>query len=137
MLSRNNFYVTCTLLGKQLYFVLFAKDLSVTMYASLNFHEHITNVVSSFTNSLCQIIRAKYLLGKQTKITLIDALVFSNSYCKSTTWSSTSKKQIQTVFNFTARILTCINNIQTHMKWNGLQFIFKSNSVKVLLLSNV
>ena len=65
------------ILGKNLYPSPFAKDLGVTIDASFTFDEHVTNIVSSCTGILCQINRAKYLLGKQTMSIIINALVFS------------------------------------------------------------
>ena len=50
-----------TLLGKQIYPVSSAKDLGITIDASLIYDEHETNLVSSCTSSLCQINRIKYL----------------------------------------------------------------------------
>ena len=65
------------ILGKQLYPSSFAKDLGVTIDASLTFDEHVTNLVSSCTGILCQINRAKYLLDKQTVSIVINALVLT------------------------------------------------------------
>lgn len=57
----DNFSVT--LLGKLLYPVQSAEDIGVTMDARLTFGEHLTNVVSSCTNCLCQINRAIIILA--------------------------------------------------------------------------
>ena len=64
------------ILVKNLYPSPFAKDLGVTIDASFTFDEHVTNLVSSCTGILCQINRAKNLLGKQTTSIIINALVF-------------------------------------------------------------
>ena len=98
-----------TLLGKQLHPVSSAKDLGVTIDASLTYDEHVSNVVSSCTASLCQINRIKHILDRQTLITMFDALVFSKLYYCSSVWANTSKKnleKLQRVQNFAARIIT-------------------------------
>ena len=66
-----------TLLGKQIYTVSSTKDLGITIDSSLTYDEHVTNLVSSCAASLCQINRIKYVLDRQTLITIIKALVFS------------------------------------------------------------
>ena len=66
-----------TLLGKQIYAVSSTKDLGITIDSSLAYDEHVTNLVSSCAASLCQINRIKYVLDRQTLITIIKALVFS------------------------------------------------------------
>ena len=71
--------------------------------------EHVSNVVSSCTASLCQINRIKHILDRQTLITMFDALVFSKLYYCSSVWANTSKKnleKLQRVQNFAARIIT-------------------------------
>ena len=66
-----------TLLGKQIYPVSSVKDLGIVIDASLTYDEHVTNLVSSCAASLCQINRIKYVLDRQTLITIIKALVVS------------------------------------------------------------
>ena len=46
-----------TLLSKKIYPVSSAKDLEITIDASLTYDEHVTNLVSSCATSLCQINR--------------------------------------------------------------------------------
>jgi len=60
-----------TLLGKQIYPVSSANDLGITIDASLTNDELVTNLVSSCAASLCQINRVKYVLDRQTLITII------------------------------------------------------------------
>ena len=101
------------ILGKQSYPSPFAKDLGVTIDASLTFDEHVTNLVSSCTGILCQINRAKYLLDKQTISIIINALVFSKLYYYSSVWGNTSNKnldKLQKVQNFAGRILSGTKN---------------------------
>ena len=93
-----------TLLGKQIYPVSSAKDLGITIDASLTYDEHVTNLVSSCTSSLCQINRIKYILDRQTIITIIKALVFSKLHYCSSVWANL--KKLQRVQNFAARIIT-------------------------------
>ena len=70
-----------TLLGKQIYVypVSSAKDLGITINASLTYDEHVTNLVSSCAASLFQFNRIKHGLDRKTLITIIiiKALVFS------------------------------------------------------------
>ena len=97
-----------TLLGKLIYPVSSAKDLGIVIGASLTYDEHVTNLVSSCAVSLCQINRIKYVLDRQTLITIIKALVFSKLYYCSSVWANSSKrnlKKLQRVQIF-ARIIT-------------------------------
>ena len=97
-----------TLLGEQLHPVSSAKDLGVTIDASLTCDEHVTNVISSCTASLCQMNRIRHILDRQTLTTIINALVFSKLYYYSSVWVNTSKKDQEKlrVQNFAARIIT-------------------------------
>ena len=98
-----------TLLGKQIYPVSSAKDLGITIDASLTYDEHVTNIVPSCTSSLCQINRIKYILDRQTIIAVIKALVFSKLFYCSSVWANSSKRnleKLQRVQNFAARIIT-------------------------------
>ena len=102
-----------TLVGKQLHPVSSAKDLGVTIDASLTYDEHVTNVASSCTANLCQINRIRHILDRQTLTTIINALVFSKLYYCSSVWANTSKKnleKLQRVQNFAARIITGTKN---------------------------
>ena len=115
MLNRVSDDFSVILFGKQLYPATSAKDLGITTDASLTFDEHVTNIVSSCTGSLCQINRVKYLLDKQTMTTLINALVFNKLYYCSSVWANTSRKnldKLQKIQNFAARILTGTNKYQ-------------------------
>ena len=87
----------------------FAKDLGVIVDSRLSVDEHVTEVVSKCTGSLCQINRVKHLFDRSTLITIINSLVFSKLFYCSSMWSSTTKKNIarlQKVQNFSARIVT-------------------------------
>ena len=98
-----------TLLGKQIYPVSSAKDLGITLYASLTYDEHMTNLVSSCATSLCQINRIKYVLARQTLITIIKALLFGKLYYCSSVWANSSMrnlKKLQRVQHFAACIVT-------------------------------
>ena len=75
----------------------------------LSFDEHVTEVVSKCTGSLCQINRVKRLFDRSTLITIINSLVFSKLFYCSSTWSSTTKKNIARLLkvqNFAKRIVT-------------------------------
>ena len=98
-----------TLLGKEILPSRSAKDLGVIVDSRLSFDEHVTDVVSKCTGSLCQINRVKHLFDRSTLITIINSLVFSKIFYCSSMWSSTTKKNIarlQKVQNFAARIVT-------------------------------
>ena len=97
------------LLGKEILPSRSAKDLEVIVDSRLSFDEHVTEVVSKCTGSLCQIIRVKHLFDRSTLITIINSLVFSKLFYCSSIWSSKTKKNIarlQKVQNFAARIVT-------------------------------
>ena len=79
------------------------------MDCSLTYDEHVTQVTSKCTGSLCQINRVKYLFDRRTLITIINSLVFSKLLYCSSVWANTTKKNIQllqTVQNFAARIVS-------------------------------
>ncbi len=97
------------LLGKKLFPVTSATDLGVTLDSGLTYDEHVTKLVSSCVDSLCQINRARHLFDMKTLIILINAFVFSKLYYCSAIWSNSSKKNVaklQKVQNFAARIVT-------------------------------
>ena len=83
-----------TLLGKEILPACFAKDLGVIVDCLLSFDEHVTEVVSKCIGSLCQINRVKHLFDRSTLITIINSLVFSKLFYCSSTWASTTKKNI-------------------------------------------
>ena len=99
-----------TFLDKELQPVSSARDLGVEFDGCLSYDEHITQVVSKCTKSLCLINRVKHILDSRADlIVIINALVFSKLYYCSSVWANTSKKNIaklQTVQNFAARIVT-------------------------------
>ena len=76
--------------------------------ASLSYDEHVTEVVSQCTASLCQIYRVKHILDRKSLLMAINALVFTKLYYCSTVWENTSKgnvKKLQSIQNFAARIV--------------------------------
>ena len=98
-----------TFLDKELQPVSSARDLGVEFDGCLSYDEHITQVVSKCTKSLCLINRVKHILDSRTLIVIINALVFNKLYYCSSVWANTSKKNIaklQTVQNFAAQIVT-------------------------------
>ena len=64
-----------TLLGKEILPSRSAKDLGVIVDSRLSFDEHVSEVVSRCTGSLCQINRVKHLFDSSTLITIINSLV--------------------------------------------------------------
>ena len=98
-----------TLLGKEILPSHSAKDLGVIADSRLIFDEHVTEVVSKCTGSLCQINRVKHLFDRSTLITIVHSLVFSKLFYCSPMWSSTTKNNMarhQKVQNFAAWIVT-------------------------------
>ena len=64
-----------TLLGKEVTIASSARDQGLQVDSTLIFDEHITNTVSSYLGSLCQINRLRYFLGFRTLGNVINALV--------------------------------------------------------------
>jgi len=82
-------------------------DLAIVSDSTLTYDEHVTQVVSKCTASLCQINRVKHILDKKFLIKKVNALVFSRLYYCSSVWGNTSEKNIaklQNVQNFAAPI---------------------------------
>ena len=94
MLQRlpTDFHVT--LLGKEVTIASSARDLGLQVDSTLSFDEHITNTVSSWLGSLCQINRVRHLFGTRTLVNVINVLVISKLYYCSPVWSGTTKKNI-------------------------------------------
>ena len=91
--------------------VSIAKDLGMTLDSYLTYDQHITNLVSSCMNSLCQINRVKKCFDKEALILIISTLVMNKMYYCSTVWSNTTStniKKLQLVQNFACRIITNI-----------------------------
>ncbi len=83
-----------TFLEKELRPVSSARDLGVEFDQYLRYDEHITQVVSRCTKSLCQINRVKHNLDRRTLIVIINASIFSKLYYCSSVWANTSKENI-------------------------------------------
>ena len=131
-----NFRVT--FLDKELQPVSSDRDLGVEFDGCLSYDEHITQVVSKCTKSLCLINRVKHILDSRTLIVIINALVFSKLYYCSSVWANTSKKNIaklQTVQNFAARIVTGtrkydhITPVLQQLKWLSVSYTLRYKDV--------
>ena len=59
------------LLGKEISPSLSAKILGLVLDSHLSFNEHVTDLVSKCTGSLCQLNRVKHLFDRSTLITII------------------------------------------------------------------
>ena len=70
--------------------VSIAKDLGMTFDSYLTYDQHITNLVSSCMNSLCQINRVKKCFDKEALILIISTLVMNKMFYCSTAWSNTT-----------------------------------------------
>ena len=62
------------------------------MDCSLTYDEHVTQVTSKCTGSLCQINRVKYLFDRRTLITISNSLVFSKLLYCSSVWAYHQEK---------------------------------------------
>ena len=103
----------------------------------LSYDEHITQVVSKCTKSLCLINRVKHILDSRTLIVIINALVFSKLYYCSSVWANTSKK-LQTEQNFAARIVTGtrkydhITPVLQQLKWLPVSYTLRYKDAVML-----
>ena len=101
--------MTINFLNETITPVSFAKDLGMTIDSYLTYDQHITNLVSSCMNSLCQINRVKKCFDKEALTLIVSALVMNKMFYCSTVWSNTSStniKKLQLVQNFACRIIT-------------------------------
>ena len=88
-----------------------ARDLGKILYSTPNYNEHVTEVVSKYTASLCKINRVKQILYERSLIKIVNALVFCRLHYWPSVWCNTSKKNItklHNVQNFAARLVTNI-----------------------------
>ena len=98
-----------SLLGKDISPVQSARDLGVILNPNLTFDNHITISVSECIARLAQINRVKHCLDKNTLLTVIHALVFSEMYYCLNVWANTTNKNVkklQAVQNFAYRIVS-------------------------------
>ena len=96
-------------LGKSLKPVDSAKDLGVTLDRHLNYDKHVSLLVSSCMNKLCQINRAKNSFDTKTLSEVISSLIISKMVYCSSVWSNTSAsnvKKVQSIQNFACKIIT-------------------------------
>ena len=96
-------------LGKSLKPVDSAKDLGVTLDRHLNYDKHVSLLVSSCMNKLCQINSAKNSFDTKTLSEVISSLVISKMVYCSSVWSNTSAsnvKKVQSIQNFACKIIT-------------------------------
>ena len=98
-----------SLLGKELVPTQSVKDLGVTFDKNLTFNNHVVNTVSPCMSALGQISRVKNVFKEDSRITIINALVFSKLYYCSSVWSNTTDaniRKLQSVQNFAARTVS-------------------------------
>ena len=101
--------ISVNFLGKSLKPAVSAKDLGVTLDSHLTYDNHISQLVSSCMNKLCQINRAKNSFDTKTLSEIIKSLVVSKMLYCSTMWSNTSAsnvKKVQSIQNFACKIVT-------------------------------
>ncbi|CAB4043056.1 Hypothetical predicted protein, partial [Paramuricea clavata] len=87
--------MTINFLNETITPVSFAKDLGMTIDSYLTYDQHITNLVSSCMNSLCQINRVKKCFDKEALTLIVSALVMNKMFYCSTVWSNTSSTNIK------------------------------------------
>ena len=66
--------------GQHLIPVSSVKDLGIILDLNLNFNEHVNTLTSSPISTLCQIRRARHLFSKSVLTTILNCLVFVNSF---------------------------------------------------------
>ena len=80
--------LSITILGKEIEPVSVARDLGVYIDQTLNYHEHISKLVSSCVHKLVQINRIKHLLDRRTLLLVIIVFVFSQLFYCLTVWGT-------------------------------------------------
>jgi len=109
LLQRSFAHFSLSFLGKPITPSKSVKDLGVILDPQLSYDDHIANVTSSCTATLCQINRVKNSFDRKTLSLIINSLVMSKLLYCSTVWSNTSDKNIkklQQVQNFACKIIT-------------------------------
>ena len=81
-------------LAKTLAPVPLVKDLGIILDSNLTFNKHVSTFTSSLISTLCQISKAKHLFSKSVLFTILNCLVFSKLFYRSTVWSGTFKQNI-------------------------------------------
>ena len=85
------------------------KDFGITLESHLNFKDHVNTLTSSPLFMLCQINRMRHLLTKPLLSIILNSVIFSKFFYRSTVWAGTSKKNLQNsqlVQNVAASVLT-------------------------------
>ena len=59
----------------------------------LRFNEHVTNLVSKCTSSLCQINCVKHLFNEPMLINILNSLVFNKLFYCSSVWAGTTENK--------------------------------------------
>ncbi|CAB4039973.1 Hypothetical predicted protein [Paramuricea clavata] len=109
MMSKLPTDTSISFLGKSLKPVDSAKDLGITLDRHLNYDKHVSLLVSSCMNKLCQINRAKNSFDTKTLSEVISSLVISKMVYCSSVWSNTSAsnvKKVQSIQNIACKIVT-------------------------------
>ena len=57
----------------------------------LTFNEHVTDLVSKCTSSLCQIARVKYLFNEPILMNILNSIVFFKLFYCSSVWAGTTE----------------------------------------------
>ena len=86
-----------------------AKELGVTLDSNLTFNGHIASLTSYLLSTLVQVNRVRHLFSKDVLCIILNSLVSSQLFYRSTVWSGTSEKNLhkeQLMQNLTGRILT-------------------------------
>ena len=95
MLQNSPIEMTLNVLGKISKPVLSAKDLGLNFDSYLSHDKHISKLVSSCMNKLCQVNRVKDSFNDETLLLVIETFVVNKLLYCSTVWSNTSSKNIK------------------------------------------
>ena len=140
--------ISVNFLGKSLKPAVSAKDLGVTLDSHLTYDNHISQLVSSCMNKLCQINRAKNSFDTKTLSEIIKSLVVSKMLYCSTVWSNTSAsnvKKVQSIQNFACKIVTksrkyVVNWRKGHQSTTAVLVnvtLYRYHSIKLQLASDL
>ena len=130
--------ISVNFLGKSLKPAVSTKDLGVTLDSHLTYDNHISQLVSSCMNKLCQINRAKNSFDTKTLSEIIKSLVVSKMLYCSTMWSNTSAsnvKKVQSIQNFACKIVTKCHQSTTAVLVNVT--LYRYHSIKLQLANDL
>lgn len=122
--------VRLSLLGKYLIIAKAVKDLGVTFDPNIAFYDHILITVSSCIFSFAQINSGQNMFGRNTLMTIINTLEFSELFYSSFVQSNagtTHLLKLQAVQNFAAWIIsnTDVTPFSKDLRWLPVSNFFQ------------